>query len=132
MLVYDTQAIGDLPAVTRRCLGQYFYVHHLAIWLPFFLIAYVKEQRYSEDGSVVSVDDEDIEDGLQRVIIRKSVWKKFDCYCYSGFTDYLPVEDRVVTLDTDDDLRCNDLVSFKKYTTLRSSPNATKNDQPSS
>lgn len=117
-LVYDTQAIGDLPVVTRRCLGQYFYVHHITKWIPFFLIAHVKECRYSEDGSVVSVDTEDLEDGLKKVIIRKSIWKKFDCYCYSVLTDNLPVENKVVTPGKKPDLTCSKVISFKEYKNL--------------
>lgn len=119
LLIYDTQAIGDLPAVTRRCLGQYFYVHHIAKWLPFFLVAYVRESRYSEDGSVVSVDAADTEETLKRVLIRKSVWKKFDCYCYSVLTDDLPVVDTVIKLDKKSDLSAKKIVSFKKYRSLK-------------
>lgn len=119
LLFYDTQAIGDMPAVSRRCLGQYFYVHHIARWIPFFLVAYVRECRYSEDGSVVSVDTNDVEEGLQRVIFRKSVWKKFDCYCYSVFTDDLPVEDNIIVLPKDADLRCKEILSFKEYESLQ-------------
>lgn len=118
LLCYDTQAIGDMPAVTRRCLGQYFYVHHLSKWIPFFIVAYVKECRYSEDRSVVSVDTEDVENSLKRVIIRKSIFKKFDCYCYSSFTDNLPVESRQVVLPKGADLRCKDILSFKEFNTL--------------
>lgn len=119
LLIYDTQAIGDLPAVTRRCLGQYFYVHHIAKWLPFFLVAYVRESRYSEDGSVISVDNSDTEDDLKRVLIRKSVWKKFDCYCYSTFTDDLPVVDTVIKLDKKADLSAKKIISFKEYKSLK-------------
>lgn len=115
LCVLDTQAIGDLPAVMRRCLGQYFYVHHISKWIPFFLVAYVKECRYSEDGSVVSVDTDDLEDGLKRVLLRKSVWKKFDCYCYSKLTDHLPVEAKVVKLPKNSDLSTDDIVSFREF-----------------
>lgn len=118
LLCYDTQAIGDMPAVTRRCLGQYFYVHHLARSFPFFVVAYVRECRYSEDGSIVSVDTSDLEDGLKKVLIRKSIFKKFDCYCYSGFTDDLPVECTVKVLPKGADLRCNELLSYKEFTSL--------------
>ncbi len=120
LLVYDTQAIGDLPAVTRRCLGQYFYVHHITKWIPFFLVAYVRECRYSEDNSVISVDTEDVEDSLKRVLIPKSVWKKFDCYCYSSFTDDLPRVDNVVKLEKHTSLTVKgNICSFRDYVTLQ-------------
>lgn len=121
LLFYDTQAIGDMPAVTRRCLGQYFYVHHITKWIPFFLVAYVQEQRYSEDssGNAASFATGDIEDGLKRVIIPKSVWKKFDCYCYSVFTDNLPVESKIIILPKGSDLRCTNVVGFREYNSLK-------------
>ncbi|MGN1040520.1 MAG: hypothetical protein ACI4QL_03725 [Candidatus Fimimonas sp.] len=119
LLVYDTQAIGDLPAVTRRCLGQYFYVHHIEKRIPFFLVAYVRENRYSEDGSVVSVDTTDSEDAMKRVLIPKSVWKKFDCYCYSSFTDDLPKVDGEVIPDKNSSLTADSIISFKNYDTIK-------------
>lgn len=124
MLVYDTQAIGDMPAVTRRCLGQYFYVHHITKWIPFFLVAYVKECRYSEDGTVISVDTEDTENTLKRVIIPKSIWKKFDCYCYSCFTDNCTRVDNVVKLSKNDSLIADKIISFKEYDTLNEKKNS--------
>lgn len=119
LLVYDTQAIGDLPAVTRRCLGQYFYVHHITKWIPFFLVAYVCECRYSEDNSIVSVDVEDVENSMKRVLIPKYVWKKFDCYCYSSFTDHLPRVDNVVKPKKHDSLTVKgNICSFRDYVTI--------------
>lgn len=125
LLVYDTQAIGDLPAVTRRCLGQYFYVHHVSKFplLP-LLVVHVRECRYSEDGAVVSVDTSDTEETLKKVLIPKSTWKKFDCYCYSSFTDNLPVVTDELQLDKNADLSASDVVSFRKYDSLDGKKNA--------
>lgn len=116
LLVYDTQSIGDLPVVTRRCLGQTLYVHHLLKWVPFLLFAYVKEQRYSEDGTVIQVDTADVDnDGYKWVVFSKRIWKKFDCYCYSTFTDNRPVEDTVINLDSKASLKATDIVSFRDW-----------------
>lgn len=117
LLIFDTQAIGDLPAVTRRCLGQTFYVHHITKWIPFFLVAYVKEQRYSEDGSVVQVETNDSNNGdYQRVLMLKSTWKKFDCYCYSCLTDNKPVDTHLVLNNRRTrDLKAREIVSFRKW-----------------
>lgn len=119
LLVYDTQAIGDLPAVTRRCLGQTLYVHHLIKWIPFFIFARVKEQRYSEDGTIVQVDTRDVDDdGYKWVIFSKRVWKLFDCYCYSTFTDDLPVTDTVIKLPKKSSLKAKNIVSFRNWKDL--------------
>lgn len=88
-LIYDTQQIQDCHYSIKRSLSSYFYIHHINKWIPFFILAYVKEYRYSEDNSVIGTETEDIEDTLKKVFIPKSVWRKFDCYCYSILTDDL-------------------------------------------
>ena len=114
-LIYDTQAISDVHYSVKRCLSEYFYIHHLYKWIPFFLVATVRECRYSDDGSVIAVEDKDTEETLRRVIIRKSTWKKFDAYCFSSLTDDLPVEREEVLSDT---LKVNKVFSFREYPSL--------------
>ena len=117
LLIFDTQAIADLVVDARRCLGQTFYVHHINKWIPFLLLAYVKEQRYSEDGTVVQIETNDSKNGdYQRVIIPKSVWKKFDCYCYSCLTDNKPKSDTLVNNSRKTrDLKAREIVSFRNW-----------------
>lgn len=94
-IVYNTQSITDLHYSIKRCVSELFYVHSTYKWIPFFLIVTVREERYSEDGLAINTYNEDVEDSLKRVIVRKSVWKKFDCYAYSSMTDDKPVYDNV-------------------------------------
>lgn len=110
-IIYDTQSIADCHYSVKRCLSDYIYIHHLTKWIPFFLIAHVIENRYSEDGSVIGVDTQDVELTTRKVIIRKSTWKKFDSYCYSVFTDNKPVEDSVIYAEKD--LKAYDVISFR-------------------
>ncbi len=98
-IVYNTQSIGDLHYSIRRCLSEIYYVHDTFKYLPFFLVSTVREERYAED-SAVNVYESDVEDTLKRVLIPKSVWKKFDCYCYSALTDDLPKHARDHKTDT--------------------------------
>lgn len=112
-IIYDTQTIADCHYSIKRCLSEYFYVHHIVKWIPFFMLMYVREDRYSEDGSIISVNDKDVEETLQRVIIPKRIWKVFDRYCYSLMTDDLPVCDGVVKLEKDVPLKLDDIVSFR-------------------
>jgi hypothetical protein len=122
-IIYDTQQIADCHYSVKRCLSNYFYIHHLQKWIPFFLVAYVRECIYSEDGSVTNNFNEDIEDSLVRVIIPKSTWKKFDAYCYSAATDDLPVAEKVRTAST---LKVKKLTTFNDD--LRRNYHAKKND----
>lgn len=115
VIIYDTQCIGDVHYSLKRCVSNYFYIHHLVKWLPFVLIAKVQECRYSDDGTTITVSNDDVETTLKSVLIRKKNWKYFDCYCYSVLTDDLPVENDVVYNDIKTkDLKANNILSFRK------------------
>lgn len=115
VLIYDTQCITDVHYSIKRCISNYFYIHHLVKWIPFFLIAYVQECRYSDDGTTLTISNEDVENTLKRVILRKSTWKYFDCYCYSILTDDLPVENTIIYNDKKTkDLKARKILSFRK------------------
>lgn len=116
MCIYDTQCIVDLHYSIRRCLSEYFYIHHLNKFIPFFLVAEVREERYCEDNSSINTYENDVEDHLKKVIIPKSIWKKFDAYCFSYLTDDLPVADNIIVGAKD--LKAKDIVSFREFKTL--------------
>lgn len=109
-IIYDTQCISDCHYSIKRCLSEYIYVHHLVKCIPFILVAYVQECRYSDDNSTITAQADDIESTLRRVIISKRNWKYFDCYCYSSLTDNLAVEDKLVEPTS---LKATKILSFK-------------------
>lgn len=113
-LIADTQSIADSHYSLRRCLDRHIYIYKTVKWLPFFLLMYVREERYAEDGTVVNAYAEDVEQSLQKVLVPKKVWKMFDCYCYSAMTDDKPIYAKV---NTNKSLKCHDYVSFKKSMT---------------
>ena len=108
----DSQALGDICIEFRRNIAQYFYVHHLEKHVPFLLFFRVREERYSEDNSVMSMYDEDTEDTLKTVLTTKRLWKLYDQYCYSVLTDNLPVDNSLVDGATLPDLKARYIVSF--------------------
>lgn len=121
VLIYDTQCVHDVHYSVKRSLSSYIYVHHLEKRLPFFLVAQVREERYSDDTGVVNSYNEDVENSLKKVLIPKRVWKKFDAYCFSCFTDGLPVADNVIEDSTD--LKARNIVSFRQYKTINNKEN---------
>lgn len=110
----ETQALGDNHYAIKRCIGRYFWIHSLCKFIPFVLVYKVREMLYSDSNSM-NTFNEDIEDSTKLVIISKSVWKKFDTYCYSTFTDSL---ERVSEVVKADNLKCESIVSFKQYYTI--------------
>lgn len=112
-VVLDTQCIQDTHYAIKRSISEYFYIHH-TIKIPFFVILYMREDRYSEDGTVLSQYNEDTEESLKRVIIPKRVWKKFDCYCYSVMTDSLKAERHVIDNRKAKELKARKIISFNR------------------
>lgn len=70
---------------------------------------------YNADASVDmnNVFGGEPEDEGRLVFVSKRVWKKFDCYTYSCFTDALPVAAGVVVGDKAD-LKTNYLLEVNK------------------
>lgn len=119
--IVDTQSITDLHYSVKRSLSNYFYIHHtVKIPLVPFLICYVRECIYAEDGVNQNNFNEDLEHTLKRVLVPKKVWKWFDCYCYSVMTDDLPVEQKNLLVKS---YKAKDIVSFNKFKSLYKSKN---------
>lgn len=116
-IFYDTQSIMDNHYAVKRCLSSYFYIHH-SLKIPFFMLSWVRELKFSEDNSAVNTFDDDVEETLRLVIIPKSVWKLFDCYCYSVLTDDLPVVDNVVPVFKYGDKKARKIVTFRDYKSI--------------
>lgn len=118
-LFLDTQAVSDNHYAVKRCISRNLYIYHLTKWIPFFLVFKVRELYYSEDNSTINVVEEDLEDSMKLVICSKRVWKKFDCYAYSVFTDDCPRDCEIEPYNPQRNLKVNGLVTFKKYKTLK-------------
>lgn len=111
-IFYDTQSIADCHYSIKRALSSYIDIHHTFKWIPFILLMWTKERTYSEDNSIVNTVDKDPEEELKLIIVPKNVWKKFDCYCYSSFTDELPIEnEKKIAIS----LKVDELVSFREF-----------------
>lgn len=112
-MYFNSQAMGDISVAFRRCVNSYIYVHRLIKWIPFILVACVREERYSEDNvAMVQNYDRDIEDPTKYLIIPKHEWKTFDCYCLSKLTDDLPVSNAIEPTPTD--LRTDYIINLKE------------------
>lgn len=116
-LIYNTQSLSDLHFSVKRSLSEYFYIHHTNWNWPFFIIAYVLECRYSDDGSVTFTQNADLSENLKKVLIPKKYAKYYDKYCYSILTDDLPCEDRVVKNAIS--LKCDNIVTFREDSKLK-------------
>lgn len=122
-LFYDTQCINDCHYSLKRVVSNYLYCYKL-VNLPIlpFVIAYVREERYSDDNSTINTFESDVEDSLKKILISKNVWKKFDYRCYRNIHNYKSLKEECDIIHTNK-LEANNIVSFKNYKTLEVNKN---------
>lgn len=116
-IVINSQSVSDLPYSIKYSLSDYLYLHHMSKW-PFFCTIAMQEMAYCGDPSgnqVVNVRATDIEDANKIVLVPKRYFKYYDSYCYSIFTDMLPVYKIVEKKGKYDSLKSGVLLSFKEY-----------------
>lgn len=121
-LILDTQSISDLHYAIKRCVNNYCYIYKTVKVIPFFLFMYVLEQRYSDDGSIISVEKDDIQEHLKRVLVPKKTWKMFDTYCYSSMSDSLPSVSSVVD-GKSKSLKTKNIPSFRDWSQFEDDEN---------
>lgn len=111
--IINTHSISDLHYALKRTISDYFYMHHLSKYIPFITLAYMREERYSEDGIAFNSYDDDVEDKLKRVLMRTSTFKRYDCFCFSPLTDDLPVNNPIIYIPKGESLKVDSIVSFR-------------------
>ena len=110
----ETQNPSDNHYSLKRCLNRYVFIMHLTKWIPFFLVARVREMAYLDGVDGINNDfNEDIEETMKYLIIPKSIWKKFDAYTYSILTDNLEVNRQIIQPYEVDSLKTKDILSLK-------------------
>lgn len=110
--IWNSHCIGDLHFAFKRTTSTYYYIDRLIKWLPFVCVARIVEQRYSEDGSIIHVDVDDVDDKYRWYVFNKKTWSLFDCYAFSSITDHLPPEKSVKINPTA--LKTNTIIRFRK------------------
>lgn len=111
MLIYNSQCISDLHYAIKRACGRYLYIYESTKY-PFITIAKVREMVYSDDTSVVNDVSQDLEMSMRTMVYFNRVYKKYDAYCYSIFTD-----DKLIQVDYNykfdkTNLKAKEIVSF--------------------
>lgn len=109
----NSHCLSDLHYAIKRTTSTYYYVHHLSKF-PFFSCFKLREERYSDDGTVINTYSEDVDKSLLRVLIRNKVYKQYDAYCYSVLTDKLPCSSNLRRIKKFSDLKTKDIISFRE------------------
>lgn len=114
----DTQNITDLHYSFKRVCNSYIWIHSNQI-LPFIIKMNVREIAYCYDNDISNDFESDVEDSMLSLYLFKSIWKKFDCYCYSIFTDDLEKENEIITLGKKDCLKTDNILQVRDFQYLK-------------
>lgn len=117
--IVDTQAIQDAHFALKRSLSTY-YMLIKKIWLPFFNIVFLRENIFVDGENTVAIDTQvDPQDsplmGGKKLYVRllpHTLWKNYDQYAYSYFTDALPCRDDL-RKPSKEDLKVKHLIRLK-------------------
>ncbi len=115
--VINSQSTSDLHYSLKYVLSDYIYIHHKTNLL-FISLLKVQELTYSADkgtNNSITINNNDIEENMKYIIVSNKYFKKYDSYCYSIFTDNLPIYKKVIKLTKKDTLKADNLVSFKDF-----------------
>lgn len=122
-MIINTQCIGDLHFSFKRSLSRYYWIYHRTK-LPFVTVLKVRELMYSDDNQqVVNTVNSDVENDLKTLIVLNKYYKKYDCYCYSIFTDELTLYYDSHMLGKNDSLKTDRIISLREFKTLKINEN---------
>lgn len=119
-LIANSQAISDNHYSLKRAMGRYLYVFNRVKW-PFVSVVKGVELVYSDDNpQLTSMLVGDLEDNIKKMLFLNRYYKYYDCYCYSAFTDDLPlyINKDVPVLKKFDSLKCDELVTLQDFVEL--------------
>lgn len=125
-LYINTQSVSDLHYSFRRCMSRYLYIQSSINWIPFIRVMRVCELYYSEDNSSINTNTGDIEDNTRLMFQFKSIFKKYDRWCYSSFTDKKPVLNNIIKGAMLEDLKSEYVLTNRKLPTIDNVPKYTK------
>lgn len=115
-IIVNSQSISDLHYSLKYVLSDYFYIQS-KVKLPFFNFLNIIESTYNADksSSLSTSINSDVDENVKKVIVSKKYFKYYDTYCYSIFTDSLPIYKTDSLLSKNDSLKASNLVSFKDF-----------------
>lgn len=116
-IIVNSQTTSDLHYSLKYVLSDYLYIHHRTKW-PFVTALSVQEMCYVADkdgGNVVNARYSDVEETCKLILSLNKYYKYYDSYCYSVFTDGLPVYKCAEFNGKGSYVKDSNLVSFKAY-----------------
>lgn len=118
----ETQNITDLHYSFKRVCNSFLWIQS-STKFPFVIKMQVRELIYSAENSSTNVFNEDAEKTTLNLYLFKSIWKRFDSYCYSIFTDDLPIANDTIHLTKNDSLKSDSILQVREFQYLKGGDN---------
>lgn len=114
-IIINSQSTSDLHYSLKYVLSDYFYIQSKTR-LPFINLLNIIETTYNSDktGLQTSINS-DVDENTKKVLVSSKYFKFYDSYCYSIFSDKLPIYRTDLLLGSKDSLKADNLVSFKDF-----------------
>ena len=122
-LFYNTQSLSDMHYAFKRVTNRYFYIHSCIKWVPFICIYRISELYHSEDNSSINVNlNGDILENTKLCFMSKRIWKKYDRFAYSSYTDNLECEDNIINGAELESLKADYILSIIDLPNINTTP----------
>lgn len=112
-LILNSHTITDLHYAFKRSLGTYLYIYQ-SNKLPLITLCKCREMVYSDNNNMVNDISADAELSMRTLFYFNWVYKLYDCFCYSCFTDDLAFQVDYKYKYDKKDLKCRKIVSFNE------------------
>lgn len=112
-LILNSHTITDLHYAFKRSLGSYLYIYQ-SNKLPLITLCKCREMVYSDNNNMVNDISADVELSMRTLVYFNFVFKLYDCFCYSCFTDDLEYQVDYNYKYDKKDLKCRRIVSFNQ------------------
>ena len=124
-LIVNTQSLKDCHYAFKRCISSYLWIHTRSNNVLFSTFK-VRELMFSSENETSNNFNEDIEKSTVSLFMLNKYYKYYDCFCYSSFTDNLNIYNKIYFKNKNDSLKCNNLLSFQNFKTLKGVDNDEK------
>lgn len=107
-LIYNTQSFQDLHFDIKRCVSQYYTIINSRKGILFHMIELKKVLNVEEQKQIS-------EDSI-KIYVPKFIYKYYDRYCFSIFTDNMPINKNICKGGKN--LKQKKLITFRKFNKL--------------
>lgn len=119
-LFIETQALSDNHYSIKRSIDNTCWIERMIKFIPFVIIWRVRKMVISDEKNVTNAFTESPDETCKTIIClsKHSLYKTYDRYCYSVFTDSKSISNNFIDNRLANSLKVVDVPTFRKFYTL--------------